>query len=710
MYAPLKTHTRHPVVRVLVVWVIQVMALLVMDLFLPGLQIDSLAAAVAAVAVIGLLNAFLWPIMSYVTLPFTVLTLGLFSLVLNGLLVDLAGTFVPGFDVAGIAVGILVTLGMTAVNAVTSSLLTIDDENAYYRNVIRRVAQSSRPGRTAIPGFLFLEIDGLARPVLDQALRRGYMPNLAGWLARDGYQLLEWETDLSSQTSASQAGILHGNNDNIPGFRWYEKETGRIVTTNSPAMVAELEAQISDGNGLLASGGVSRGNLFSGDASRVMATASVLADFARLHTGEFYAYFMHPYNVSRTVLLFLWEIVLEKVQFWQARRHHVQPCLGAEKRGGAYPLLRASMTVIMRELNMYTLIGDVFSGVPAAYATFVGYDEVAHHSGVTSPDAFDVLRKLDQQLPRLQSAVRHASRPYHLVLLSDHGQSGGATFKQRYRLTLRELVDALTSAEYQVQAQMATDEGWGHLNVFLTEAIRNEHHALARPLRRAMRRRTFDGDVVLGPEHERRRSAAAGAAEEGRVLVLASGNLGLIYFKDWPERLTLEEIEVYFPGLLAGLTEHEGIGFLLVYSAVHGPMALGAHGVCYLTEERVVGENPLTPFGPNAAVHLRRAAGFQAAPDIYVNGFYDPQRNEVAAFEELIGSHGGLGGDQTRAFILFPAGLPAPDGSLVGAEAVYYLFKDWMAGAGTLADAAPAGDKKSRPVRQPEPMRQSNRR
>lgn len=99
--------------------------------------------------------------------------------------------------------------------------------------------------------------------------------------------------------------------------------------------------------------------------------------------------------------------------------------------------------------------------MPAAYATFVGYDEVAHHSGVTSPDAFDVLRKLDQQLPRLQSAVRHASRPYHLVLLSDHGQSGGATFKQRYRLTLRELVDALTSAEYQVQAQMATDEGWG---------------------------------------------------------------------------------------------------------------------------------------------------------------------------------------------------------------------------------------------------------
>ena len=79
----------------------------------------------------------------------------------------------------------------------------------------------------------------------------------------------------------------------------------------------------------------------------------------------------------------------------------------------------------------------------SAYATFVGYDEVAHHSGVESDDAFDILHKLDKQLPRLESAARQAPRPYHLVVLSDHGQTGGATFKQRYGLSLEELIQEL---------------------------------------------------------------------------------------------------------------------------------------------------------------------------------------------------------------------------------------------------------------------------
>jgi putative membrane protein len=92
--------------------------------------------------------------------------------------------------------------------------------------------------------------------------------------------------------------------------------------------------------------------------------------------------------------------------------------------------MRAFTTVLMRELNLYTLLGDMFSGVPAAYATFVGYDEVAHHSGVESEDAFDVLQKLDRQIARLETAAKEAPRPYHLVVLSDHGQTGGATFNK----------------------------------------------------------------------------------------------------------------------------------------------------------------------------------------------------------------------------------------------------------------------------------------
>ena len=59
------------------------------------------------------------------------------------------------------------------------------------------------------------------------------MPTLSKWISDGSHKLVKWETDLSSQTSSSQAGILHGNNNNIPAFRWVEKEKdNRIISSN----------------------------------------------------------------------------------------------------------------------------------------------------------------------------------------------------------------------------------------------------------------------------------------------------------------------------------------------------------------------------------------------------------------------------------------------------------------------------------------------
>lgn len=673
------------VVRVLVIWAIEVLGLLFMAWLLPGLQVDGLWTAIVAVAAIGVINALLWPLLSYLLLPFAVLTLGLLSLVVNAVLVLLASELVAGFRVEGLWSAIGLTLGLTAINAILSSLLTIDDDNSWYRNVVRRrIQRRKKPVETDVPGILFLEIDGLARPVLERAIQEGHVPTLARWLEEGSHHLVSWETDLSSQTSASQAGILHGNNENIPAFRWWDRTRKQIVSSSGPQEVARLEEEHSDGHGLLAEGGASRGNLFSGDAPDVMLTASVATDLSRFHAGDFYAYFVDPYNFSRTLLLTLWEIVLEMWQFRQARRRGDYPILDKKKRGGKYPLLRAFTTVVMRELNVHTLIGDMFAGVPSAYATFVGYDEVAHHSGVESEDAFEVLEKLDRQLGRLEAAAGQAPRPYHFVLLSDHGQSNGATFKQRYHMTLEEFVHQLANeraaANYIVQGDVDVHEDWKHVNVFLTETIQQERKAVSGPLRSLLRGRTRDGRVDLGPQGQ----AAAPATEEieiaSRVVVLASGNLGLIYSARLDERATLEQIEGLYPGLLDGLAAHEGIGFVMVRSEEHGPVVIGAQGRAYLAKDRVEGEDPLAAFGANAASHLRRTDGFPDAPDILVNSFYHSQTEEVAAFEELIGSHGGLGGWQTQPFLIYPSVLPAPEAPIVGAAALYAVLKGWIDG------------------------------
>jgi len=327
------------------------------------------------------------------------------------------------------------------------------------------------------------------------------------------------------------------------------------------------------------------------------------------------------------------------------------------------------------------LIGDMFAGVPAAYATFVGYDEVAHHSGVESEDALQILHKLDQQLARLESAARHAPRPYRFVVLSDHGQSAGATFKQRYDMTLEEFVQQLATEKYRVSGSVDVHEDWGQVSAFLTEAIHSEQKAVSRPLGRALKRRTSEERVVLGPEEQQRgQEEDTGIPEDvaSHIVALASGNLGLVYGTQPDQRVTFEQIEAVYPGLLDGMVEHEGIGFVMVRSEADGPVVIGARGKCYLADDRVEGQNPLAGFGANAAAHLRRTDSFPDAPDLLVNSFCNPGTSEVAAFEELIGSHGGLGGWQTQPFLLYPAELQIGPEEIVGAEALHQVLKGWV--------------------------------
>jgi hypothetical protein len=141
--------------------------------------------------------------------------------------------------------------------------------------------------------------------------------------------------------------------------------------------------------------------------------------------------------------------------------------------------------------------------------------------------------------------------------------------------------------------------------------------------------------------------------------------------------MTLEEIDERHPALISALREHPNVGWLLVRSEKDGPVALGASGVRYLADDRIEGEDPLANFSSTAAQHLRRTDGFADVADIMVGSFYDPQLDEGCAFEELICFHGGLGGPQTRPFVLYPTSLSRPDEPIIGAAAVHGLLRGW---------------------------------
>jgi hypothetical protein len=161
------------------------------------------------------------------------------------------------------------------------------------------------------------------------------------------------------------------------------------------------------------------------------------------------------------------------------------------------------------------------------------------------------------------------------------------------------------------------------------------------------------------------------------VVVLGSGNLGLVYLMEERRRLTLEEINERHPELIPALRSHPHVGWLLVRSSEHGAVALGANGTHYLADGRIEGEDPLANFSPHAPGHLLRTDSFEHVADIMVGSFYDPEFEEGCAFEELISFHGGIGGPQTRPFILHPAELEVPSGPILGAASVHGILVDW---------------------------------
>jgi uncharacterized membrane protein YvlD (DUF360 family) len=648
--------------RLLLSWVFTAAALGVAAAILPGLYIDGAWGALVVAAVVALLNALLPPIIAALRLPFMLAVGFLLVLALNAFVLKLASDFLEGtFRVDNFWWALLGALVVAAASVMLTVLFGTNDDDTYSLRVVQRIAgKQGAVERTDVPGIVFLEIDGLALPVLRRAMRDGNAPNMARWIAEETHRAVEWEPDLSSQTGASQAGILLGSNDDIPAFRWVEKETGRLMTCSAPDDCARIEHDRATGNGLLVNGGSSRGNLLSGEAEEVILTVSRIEAEKKANPG-YRAFFANGFNVSRSLVLFFWEVVLEWVAALRAHRRDVRP---RGHRGGLYPFMRAAMCVVVRDLIVYGVLTDMMRGRPAVYATFSSYDEVAHHSGLERADTLEALRKLDQQFGRIDHARRYAPRPYELVVLSDHGQTQGATFKQRNGYGLDDLVQE-SLEDGRVEEIAGGDEQHAMVG-----------HAI--------------GEATGKPKKKSKNDVSG-----EHVVVLGSGNLGLIYLMDERRRMTLEEIDERHPRLIPALRSHPHVGWILGRSEEHGALAIGGEGVRFLADGRVAGEDPLAPFSPTAGEHLLRTDSFPHVADLMVGSFYDPDLEEGCAFEELISFHGGLGGPQTQPFILFPVELPIPDGPIIGAETVHEILAGWRQ---LLSD----GVRATEPAREPD--------
>ncbi|MGP4011249.1 alkaline phosphatase family protein [Streptomyces sp. 4N124] len=658
--------------RSIAVWAVSTVTMLVLAGLLPDFQLrsadgdsatDIAVTAAFGAGAFGVLSAVVWPLLVRLLLLVPALVLGLLVFFLNGGLLLVALRLNPT-ERGAVAweTGVVVAAVMSAVASATGGALAVRDDDAYRRRLYRLAdrRRGSGPPCPATHGTVFLQLDGVGHDVLLDAVGKGLMPTVARWLGtgdrpRPTHRLTPWRTDWSSQTGASQLGILHGSNHDIPAFRWYEKDRREVMVSNRPTSAAELQRRAVERTGdagLLSADGASRGNLFSGGADEqalVLSIATKRRGRENRSRAGYFAYFSDPANAVRTALSFLAEVGREIGQSTRARFCKVRPRV---KRGGLYPFIRAFATVVERDVVVAAVMGDMLAGRTAVYADLVAYDEVAHHSGPMSRDAEKVLERLDRALALIEKVAEHAPRPYRIVVLSDHGQSPGETFRARYGLSLGDLVRAGCGLPVPRKAQ------------------RTHSGAEARAaVRAALRRPVEEGGEQYRPS---RRS---------EPLVLASGNLGLVSFPDVPHRMSKEEIDARHPALLTTLANHPGIGFVLVRSEQHGGVVLGPYGTEIPLDRLDEDPGPLKDFGPGAADAVRRTHSFPHTADIMVNSWYDPADGEVLAFEEQIGSHGGLGGAQAKPFLLSPVALSAPlDGAreLAGAEHIHHVLRRWL--------------------------------
>ena len=280
--------------RSLIVFIGNIIGIYLISILGLGVEISHSGDIMLLVLFLGIINAILWPILTRIAMPFLVLTFGVGTLILNGVLLQLLAPMF-GIEIKGAAL-ILAPLGMAAVTTLLSTLITIEDDSSYYRAVLNDAEKKRKSDVKDYPGVIIVEIDGLAYEVLREAVEKGDMPTMKEMIESNDYNLRMWETDLSSQTGASQAGILHGNNEGIVAFRWIEKSNGnQMMQCSGITKVPELEQRISNGDGLLVDNGASRSNLFSGDTDNVIFTFSKIMDFGKLYNKAWYSVFSNRF-------------------------------------------------------------------------------------------------------------------------------------------------------------------------------------------------------------------------------------------------------------------------------------------------------------------------------------------------------------------------------------------------------------------------------
>ena len=544
--------------------------------------------------------------------------------------------------------------------------------------------QLGRPGPSPDDhrGFILIQIDGLSYDHLIQALAGGHMPYVGRLLADRRLTVAPWRCGLPSSTPAVQAGMMFGSRFDIPGFRWYEKDRDVAMSPQRLDQISAIYDRIDHGQPGILSGGSCYVSMFDGDADLALFTLSTLRRQRFFESvrgvGLFILFLLSPIRVLRV-------IGLAAVNYLTGLFHRLLRLVKPPKKNRTKPrvlnpfdlfspLLHAGSDALLTEVQTFGVMLDIYRCVPAIYANYNGYDEVAHEMGPDDPAAFRVLRAVDKRIHQIDRMRAHyRQRDYDLYIMSDHGNTPAVPFSWQNDDTLGKYIIDQIDEQLSLQERVEPHTHPSERARYLREELRALENTVSPRLRQMVTsvRRYIDQHV------EETEKLDYDLQRQEDVVVSASGPLAHIYFNVTRRQLDLIEVILLYPDLLDKLLTNSSIG-VVIGRAGADTIVLGRRGGTLHIRERpevIDPPHPLDRYGDAgyATEQVHRLTHFPHAGDLIVLGEIQGD-GLMVAFEHQVATHGGLGGPQGRPFIGWPPERQLAPETLNDAEDLYPYF------------------------------------
>jgi len=524
--------------------------------------------------------------------------------------------------------------------------MRLDDLVLGLQRALDRLVRRLRLGAAPVPDrrrLLIVQIDGLSRAVLEEAMAKGRAPFLARLVRQRGYRMAPMSVGLPTSTPAFQMAAMYGVRPDIPGFHYHDKRRKSDIYFPRGGDAAHVEATQAAGRRGIVRDGSTYGCVFTGGAASNLLT---------------FAMFKRPTGAGllRTVsmvVVLAWVIlkgsVVSVIELSRAVLRMAADPLSVSTDGWKWLAIKVGISVWLRELFTLAVAHDLYDGVGTIYVNYLDYDVVAHAWGPRHRRALRALRRVDASIHRLWRILRRVPEyRYDLHVLSDHGQ---ATCRSYRRVTGGPPIGQALFDDFfdpTSAPRPATVEGRGQRLASGLKAYRSRRAPGL--FQRFVNYLERDFPRVLGETPQTR--------ERAGIRVISAGPNAFVYFLDFPEPLTLEGIEKRFPALATSISDARGIGIVLVRSA-SGPLCFW-RGRRYGLDELQAG-----PFAGRADVErvvegIRDLMAMPSAGDLVIYGINAPGGD--VSFISEVGAHAGPSADEMQTFIIHPrnADVPAP--------------------------------------------------